>query len=51
LHFKASYKTDEERHNAKHHKKPKYHVGRGKHLKGLAIAGQTMDEAITKNCS
>jgi hypothetical protein len=33
LHFKASYKTDEERHNATHHKKPKYHVGRGKRLK------------------
>jgi hypothetical protein len=25
--------TDEERHNAMHHKKPKHHVGRGKHLK------------------
>jgi hypothetical protein len=33
LHFKASYKTDEERRNAMLHKKPKYHVGRGKHLK------------------
>ncbi len=33
LKIKASYKTDEERHNAMHHKKPKYHVGRGKHLK------------------
>ncbi len=29
----ASYKNDEERRNATHHKKPKYHVGRGKHLK------------------
>jgi hypothetical protein len=28
LQIKASYKTDEERHNATHHKKPKYHVGR-----------------------
>ncbi len=31
--IKASYKTDKERHNATHHKKPKYHVGRGKSLK------------------
>ncbi len=31
--IKAWYKNDEERHNAMHHKKPKYHVGRGKHLK------------------
>ncbi len=31
--IKASYKNDEERHNATHHKIPKYHVGRGKHLK------------------
>jgi hypothetical protein len=33
LKIKSSYKNDEERHNAMHHKKPKYHVGRGKHLK------------------
>ena len=33
LQIKASSRTDEERHNAMHHKKPKYHVGRGKHLK------------------
>jgi hypothetical protein len=33
LQIKASYKTDKERHNATHHKKPKYHAGRGKHLK------------------
>ncbi len=33
LQIKASYKTDKERHNAMHHKKPKYHVGWGKHLK------------------
>ncbi len=51
LQIKASYKTDEERHNAMHHKKPKHHVGRGKCLKGLVMAGQTMDESITKNCS
>ena len=31
--IKASYKKEEERRNAMHHKKPKYHVGRGKHLK------------------
>jgi hypothetical protein len=31
--IKASYKNDEERRNAMHHKNPKYHVGRGKHLK------------------
>ena len=28
--IKASYKTDKERHNAMHHKWPKYDVGRGK---------------------
>ena len=33
LQIKASSKTDRERRNAMHHKKPKYHVGRGKHLK------------------
>ncbi len=33
LQIKASIKNDEERRNAMHHKKPKYHVGRGKHLK------------------
>ncbi len=31
--IKASYKYDEERHNAIHHKNPKFHVGRGKCLK------------------
>jgi hypothetical protein len=33
LQIKASTRTDEERHNAMHHNKPKYHVGRGKHLR------------------
>ncbi len=33
--IKASYKNDEERRNAMYHKKPKYHKGRGKHLKRL----------------
>jgi hypothetical protein len=33
LQIKASYKADKKRHNAMHHKKPKYHVGRGKGLK------------------
>jgi hypothetical protein len=33
LQIKASSRTDEERHNAMHHKRPEYHVGRGKHLK------------------
>ncbi len=33
MQIKASIKNDEERHNAMHHKKPKYHVGRGKRLK------------------
>ncbi len=33
LQIKASYNTEEERRNATHHKKPKYHVGRGKRLK------------------
>jgi hypothetical protein len=31
--IKASSKDDAEGHNAMHHKKPKYHEGRGKHLK------------------
>ncbi len=31
--IKTSYKNDEERRNAMHHKKFKYHVGRGKCLK------------------
>ncbi len=35
MQIKASYKNDEERRNAIHHKKLKYHVGRGKHLKRL----------------
>ncbi len=35
MQIKASYKNDEERHNATHHKKPKYHDGREKHLKRL----------------
>jgi hypothetical protein len=33
LQIKTSSRTDEERRNAMHHKKTKYHVGRGKHLK------------------
>jgi hypothetical protein len=33
LKIKASYKNDGERCNAMHHKKTKYHVGRGKGLK------------------
>jgi hypothetical protein len=32
LQIKASSRTDEERHNTIHYKKPKYHEGRGKHL-------------------
>ncbi len=32
LKIKASYKNDEERCNAMHHKKTKYNVGRGKRL-------------------
>ena len=51
LQIKASYKTDEERHNTMHHLYLKYHVGMGKHLKRLAMAGQTMDKSITKNYS
>jgi hypothetical protein len=35
LQIKASYKTDEERRNAMHHKQSEYHVGRGKHLKSV----------------
>ncbi len=37
LKIKASYKNDEERCNEMHHKKTKYHVGRGKHLKRFGI--------------
>jgi hypothetical protein len=33
LQIKASSRTDEERRSAMHHTKPKYHLGRGKHLK------------------
>jgi hypothetical protein len=33
LQIKASHKNNEERRNAMHHKKPKYHVGRGRCLK------------------
>ncbi len=33
LQIKTSSRTDEERCNAMHHKKPKYHVGKGKGLK------------------
>ncbi len=33
LQIKASYKTDQEKRNATHHKKTKYHAVRGKHLK------------------
>ncbi len=33
LQIKARFRTDEERRNAMHHKKTKYHIGRGKHLK------------------
>jgi hypothetical protein len=33
LQIKASSRTDDERHNAMHHKKNKCHVGKGKHLK------------------
>ncbi len=44
LQIKASNKTDKERRNPMHHKKPKYHVGRGKRLKrfgnGLTDNGQ-----------
>jgi hypothetical protein len=33
LQIKVSSKDDMERHHAMHHKKSKYHEGRGKHLK------------------
>ncbi len=35
LQIKAGPRTDDERCNAMHHEKPKYHVGRGKGLKRL----------------
>ncbi len=37
LQIKARYKTDEERCNATHHEKPKYHVGRGERLKRFDV--------------
>jgi hypothetical protein len=50
LQIKASSRTDEESHNAMHHKKPKYHVGRGKHLKRFG-SGWTDNKSITKTFS
>ncbi len=49
--IKASYKNDEERHNAMHHKKPSIMLEGESISKGLAVAGQTIDKSITKNCS
>ncbi len=50
--IKASSKTNKERHNAMHHKKPKYHVGGGKHLKrfgsGWADNGQEYNQELLK---
>ncbi len=51
LQIKARYKTDKERHNATHHKKPRIMWEKESISKGFAMAGQTMDESITKNCS
>ncbi len=51
MQIKASFRTDEERHNAIHHKKPSIMQERESISKGLAMAGQTMDKSITKNCS
>jgi hypothetical protein len=52
LQIKASSRTDEKRHNAMHHKKKRSIVYKGESIsKCLAIAGQTMDESVNKNCS
>ncbi len=50
MQIKASSKDDMERHHTMRHKKPKYHEGKGKHLNGSAMGGQTMGESVTKNC-
>jgi hypothetical protein len=53
LQIKASSKTDEESRDAMHHKKPKYHVGRGKHLKrfgdGWTNNGQEYYQGLLRN--
>jgi hypothetical protein len=52
LQIKAKYKTGKERHDAAHHKKTQVSCRKGKaSQKVLAMAGQTMDKSITKNCS
>jgi hypothetical protein len=51
LQIKASYKTDEERCNATHHKKTSIMWERESISKGLAIVRHTITECITKNWS
>jgi hypothetical protein len=51
LQIKAISRTDEERRNAIHHKNPSIMKEGESVSKDLAMAGQTMDESITKNCS
>ncbi len=52
LQIKASSRTDEERRNAMHHNKPKYHVGRGERLKrfgdGWTYNGQEYDQKLLR---
>jgi hypothetical protein len=51
LQIKALYKTDKEKRDAMHHKKPKYHVGRGKRLKRFDDDWTDNGREYTKNCS
>jgi hypothetical protein len=51
LQIKASSRTDEERRNAMHHKKPSIMKGGESISKLIAMTGQTVEKSITKNCS
>ncbi len=52
LQIKSSSRTDKERRNAMHHNEPKYHVGRGKHLKrfgnGWTDNGQEYNQKLLR---
>jgi hypothetical protein len=50
LQIRVNSKTDDKRKKAVQKQKPKYHEGRGSVCRGTEMAGQTMDESITKNC-
>jgi hypothetical protein len=51
LQIKTSSRADDERCNAMHHKKNKYHVGRGKRLKRFGDGWTNNGQEYTKNCS